>query len=479
MSLKVLVETPQATRAFPKLADPSVRKDILKTVQAQLDYARNKKPLDDTDLGLVLNNLVDACEKGGRIPVSVVGMEFADGFLNDLDRFSSMIWPAEVKEFNKQTMGRFFGIGVQIRKQPNGPLKVVTPLAQSPAMQAGIRAGDSIIAVEDPKTGKGMQPTAELTIHACVKLIMGEKGTTVFLRVKSGDKGAPRKVTVVRGEIHIRTVRGWRRLDGGAWDYLVDPEAKIAYIRIRQFTDKTTRHLVEVLDALRSRGVRSLVLDLRDDPGGLLGAATDVADEFLSRGRIVTTREQGRRRTGPRNARGSGNYLKGDLVVLVDARSASAAEVVSGALKELGRCTVVGQRTFGKGSVQHVIPIPPKNKAFLKLTTARYFVGDLEKPVHKEEGVEDDSDDWGVIPHVKAKLSRRQQNELDVLQPKNDVIRDHVDTKQLSEDLARQYTADVQLQTGVLLLNLMRLRESAVPVSPIAGASQRRAATQH
>jgi len=402
-------------------------------------------------------------------------MEFANGFLNELDRFSSMIWPDEVSDFNKQTMGRFFGIGVQIRKQPNGPLKVVTPLAQSPAMKAGIKAGDSIIAVEDPKTGKGMQATAELTIDACVKLIMGEKGTKVFLRVKSGDEDPPRRVPVVRGEIHIRTVRGWRRLDGGAWDYLVDSEAKIAYIRIRQFTDKTTGHLAEVLDELRSHGVRSLVLDLRDDPGGLLRAATDVADEFVSRGRIVTTRE--RRQAGPRNAKGSGNYLKGDLVVLVDRRSASAAEVVSGALKELGRCTIVGQRTFGKGSVQHVIPIP-RHKAFLKLTTARYFVGNREKPVHKEEGAEDDSDDWGVIPHVKAKLSGRQEREVTVLQRRNDVIRDRVDTKQLSENLARQYAADVQLQTGVLLLNLMRLRESAAPVSPIAGASQRRAANR-
>ena len=272
---------------------------------------------------------------------------------------------------------------------------------------------------------------------------------------------------MVRAKINVHTVAGWRRLSDGGWDFMLDPTAKIGYVRLKQFTDTTTHDLVEALAALRDRGSRAVILDLRANPGGLLREAGSVADQFLTGGRIVSTRgRRGLLHAPPIKADRQGAFTDGDLVVLVSQHSASAAEIVSGALRELGRGLIVGQRTFGKGSVQNVIPIP-KHEAFLKLTTARYYVGNNEKLVHRENGAAE----WGVAPHVPVPVTLRQVRVLLAIRRKTEVIRNVAEDdagrkqamRELNEDLDDQYKADGQLRTGVLLLKLMRLRRDRAP----------------
>jgi len=463
-SIKVLVETPQASKTFPKLKDDTLRKAMLKVIAGELEAVDKRDRLDQLDLSLALSNILNASDRSVKIPVDVLSVEFADGFLNELDRFSSMIWPYEVEDFNKQTMGRFYGIGVQITKVPKGPLKVVTPLIDSPAMKAGISTGDSIVAVvQGDKTTK----TAGLTIDACVKMITGKENTTVTLRIKRSGRDDLFDVPVTRAKISVHTVSGWRRLSDGRWDYMLDDEAKIGYVRLKQFTDTTTTDMVAALKGLRARGCKSVILDLRANPGGLLREAGSVADQFLTGGRIVSTRgRQGILHARPINASRPGAFTDGNLVVLISQHSASAAEIVSGALRELKRGLIVGRRTYGKGSVQNVIPIP-EHDAFLKLTTARYYVGNDEKLVHRENG----ASEWGVDPHVGVLVTPRQARLHYALQRKTEVIRNVAEdessrkqaAKELGEDLADQYQADGQLRAGVVLLKLMQLKDAKAP----------------
>ena len=463
-SIKVLVETPQAGKTFVKLKDDNLRKAMLAVIKAEFDAIEKRDRVDQLDLSLAMSNILNASDRTVEIPLEVLAVEFADGFLSELDRFSSMIWPYEVEDFNKQTMGRFYGIGVQITKEPKGPLKVVTPLAASPAMKAGIKTGDSIMAVDH---GDGMKETSGLTIDACVKMITGEEGTTVTLRIKRSGRDDLFNVPVVRAKISVHTVCGWRRLSDGGWDFMLDPAAKIGYVRLKQFTDTTTTDMVAALKRLRARGCNSMILDLRANPGGLLREAGSVANQFLTAGRIVSTRgRRGILHAEPIDASRPGAFTEGNLVVLISQHSASAAEIVSGALRELKRGLIVGRRTFGKGSVQNVIPIP-QHKAFLKLTTARYYVGNNEKLVHRENG----ATEWGVDPHVGVHITPRQARLLYALQRKTEVIRNVAEdeasrkqaAKELGEDLADQYQADGQLRTGVVLLKLMQLKDTKAP----------------
>ena len=444
-SIRVLAETPQAGRSFPKLTDEKMRTQFLAAVQREVDYVEKKDRIDHVELTYALNNILEASDRTVQIPTAVLAVEFADGFLAELDRFSSMIWPNDVNEFRKQTMGQFYGIGVQITKDPGESLRVVTPLADTPAYRAGIKTNDVILKVDGVST-------KHHAVDKLVRRITGEKGTKVVLTIQRAGVPKPFAVSIIRAEINIRTVKGWRRLPAGEWDYMIDPDAKIGYIRMTQFTDTTPGDIAAALTALKNDGMQALVLDLRFNPGGLLRAATKVVDEFLLAGRIVSTRGRQVRETEV-NADSGGAYLKGNLAVLINEHSASAAEIVSGALKDWKRCIVVGHRSFGKGSVQNVIPIRPK-RAFLKLTTAYYYLPS-GRLLHKRNGQKD----WGVDPHVQVRITPMQMKRWLEMRRKTDLLTD-VPEEKLVEDLIKQYDADLQLSTAVLLLRLKRLNES-------------------
>jgi len=443
MSVKVLAETPQVARSFEGLKDDAKRKKFLESIDQQLRDVERRDRVTHLDLILALNSVLRASEQTVEVPTEVLAVEFTDGFLDELDKFSSMIWPHDVPNFVKQTMGEFYGVGIQITKEADEPLRVVTPLIGTPAFRAGIKAGDLVVKVD----GK---LTAKLSIDKLVQKIMGEKGTKVVLTIRRG--GRSLDVPIVRDRIRIRTVKGWQRKPGtGEWEYLVDSSDRIGYLRVTQFTSQTAGHMAQALKSMRDNGTRSVILDLRFNPGGLLSAAALVANEFLHTGRIVSTRG---RRTRPRelNANRSGSFLDGDLIVLVNEHSASAAEIVSGALKDWKRARIIGQRTYGKGSVQNVIPIR-RHSARLKLTTAYYYLP-RGRLLHKKNGAKD----WGVDPDIDVPLTPRQTRRWLDIRRKTDIVQD-VSGGELREELVRQYKADVQLKTAVLMVKLLRLQE--------------------
>ena len=452
-AVKILAETPQVAEAFPGLADAAKRKAFLADIDDQLKAIETRDRPDHLDLTLALNSVLRSSERTVNIPVAVLAVEFTDGFLGELDEFSWMVWPHSMADFEKGTMGHFCGVGIQIAKEPGEPLRVITPLADSPALEAGIKPGDLILAVDS-------RPTEDVGIDKLIRIITGEKGTKVTLQIKRAGRIDPFDVVLTRREISIATVRGWQTQSDGQWNYLINPADKIAYIRIVQFTDQTIEALDGVLKHLAQAGVRSLVLDLRFNPGGLLRSATDVADEFLRRGTLVSTKGRQTRRQAV-NATPSGEYLDGDLVVLVNGVSASAAEIVSGAIKDWHRGLIVGQRSYGKETVQNVIPIR-RDRAVLRLTTAYYYMPS-GRLLHGTGG-----EDSGIAPDVRVLMTPKQTERWLKVRQKTDLLQE-VDPTQLRGDLARQYGADLQLATAVLLLRLQQMREHpAVYTQPVA-----------
>jgi len=444
-AVKILCQTPQAAEALPALKDDAKRLAFLEGLENQIGQLEKLPTVDHLHVSLALNRILDLNADTVNLPPEVINMEFADGMTGELDRFTTMIWPYELEDFHKRTMGSFFGIGVQIRKDAGKPIEVVAPLADTPAFRAGLQAGDLILRVD----GRG---TRTMKIEQAVKLITGPRHTKVVLTVQRAGTPKPFDVGIVRDEIHIQTVKGWRRLPDGKWDYFLDRQAGIGYVRVTQFTGDTVEEIRKALRDLRTQGASGLVLDLRLNPGGLLSAAVGVADEFLSRGLIVRTK--GRNvREAKKSASALGEYQKGKLVVLVNRISASAAEIVSGALKDWGRATVVGERTYGKASVQRLIPLRPK-RARLKLTTAHYYLPSGTR-LHRTNGAKT----WGVEPDVKVVMTPRQMSRWLGLRRETDLLKS-VDADDLTVLLDQQLHEDLPLQTALLLLRLNSLSQA-------------------
>ena len=274
------------------------------------------------------------------------------GLLLDLDPHSAYLPKADAEEFNEFTRGAYDGVGLELQQLPEGGLRVIAPLDDSPADRAGMRSGDRVISID----GKTLTP-GDADSSASLR---GAAGTKVVLGVVREGTPKPFDVTLVRETIRTSSVRS-RMLEPG-----------FGYVRLSSFQAATASDFVRALETLQKAGpLRGLLIDMRSNPGGLLVGAVQIADELLDAGGIVSTR--GREAIG--NSRFDatpGDRLKGaPIVLLVDAGSASAAEVLAGALHDNKRATVVGSRTFGKGSVQTLLPLD--NGDSVKLTTARYY----------------------------------------------------------------------------------------------------------
>jgi len=289
-----------------------------------------------------------------------------DGMLDRLDPYCAYFTSEEYKEFQKQTQGEFPGIGIHVAKPPGIGLVVVSPMEGTPAFRAGLRSGDRITHVNGTET-------ADLSLEECVKLITGPAGTSVTLTIQRPGVEEPFDVTITRSVVNVPTVRGWARTSDWQWDYLIDPRYRIGYVRILGFEARTAEQFNRIVRELITEAkMRGLVLDVRDNPGGLLDVVVDIANRFLSEGLIVSTK--GRRTPEvPYLATREDTYPDFPVVVLVNGGSASASEILAGALRDHGRAVLVGEKTFGKGSVQEILPIENTN-GMLKLTTAYYFL---------------------------------------------------------------------------------------------------------
>ncbi len=299
-------------------------------------------------LGLLQKEYVEETNSKDLVHGAIKGM------LETLDPHSAFMPPNMYKEMQEETKGRFEGLGIEITIK-EGILTVVSPIEDTPAYKAGIQAGDQIIRING-------EPTKNLTLMESVKRLRGPKGSKVTITIMREGFTKPRDFTLVRDVIPIRSVR-YELLD-----------KYYGYIRISQFQEKTDNEFEKAIKTLeeQSKGtLKGLILDMRNNPGGLLDQAVKIADRFIDSGVIVSM--QGRREDQKMkfHAHPDGTLSRYPLVVLVNSGSASGAEIVAGAIQDHGRGIIMGTQTFGKGSVQTIFPL--KEGSALRLTTARYY----------------------------------------------------------------------------------------------------------
>lgn len=295
-------------------------------------------------LTLVQNNYVDSSESKELIYGAIRGM------LATLDPHSSFMPPELYKEMQIETQGSFGGLGIEITVRDHA-LTIVAPIEDTPADHAGLHAGDRIIRIDG-------ELTKDMTLMEAVRKLRGPKGSEVTVTILR-DEQEPFDVTITRDIIEVHSVRASDLGDG------------IGYIRLSSFQERTRRDLETALTDLRNKGMRGLVLDLRNNPGGLLSQAVQVADLFLEKGKLIVYTEGRAKNQNLRFVDEHDNPQDFPMVVVVNRGSASASEIVAGALKDHQRAVLVGTQTFGKGSVQTVIPLD--DGSGLRLTTARYF----------------------------------------------------------------------------------------------------------
>lgn len=375
---------------------------------AKADAVRDAKKLaEEKEYYELLRLFADTLDQVERNYVKDVSrrelMEAAiHGMLTKLDPYSNFIPPTDLDRFKSGVESEFGGVGIQISID-DGIIKVVSPLVDTPAFRAGIKAGDRIVEIEGKST-KGV------SIDEAVQRMKGKPGSQVTVKVLHAADNKTESVTLTREVIRVRTVLGDRRDSAGRWDYWLEGSDKIGYVRITAFSRHTTGELEETLKELVAQGLKGLILDLRFNPGGLLSSAIEISDLFIADGRIVSTEG----RSAPKrvwDARKDGTYEGFPMVVLVNEFSASASEIVAACLQDHQRAVVIGERTWGKGSVQNIIELED-GKSALKLTTAGY-VRPSGKNIHKFEGAKS-GDEWGVSPNTgfEMKLSREETGQL-------------------------------------------------------------------
>lgn len=283
-----------------------------------------------------------------------------NGMLGALDPHSSYLSKEDFKEFNDKSQGEFGGLGIQITSD-KGAIRVISPIDDTPAAKAGIEAGDYITHIDG-------EQVFEMTLNQAVKKMKGKPGTKVKLTIVH-DRGEPKDITLKRAIIKVKSVKFSEKTDAAAEDN--DKLPKIGYIRISDFGATTTKELKDAIKDLEKKNVAGYVLDLRNNPGGYLTAAVEVSDAFLDGGEIVSTR--GREKADiERMTAKSGDLINGKpIVVLINHGSASASEIVAGALQDNGRAIVMGSQSFGKGSVQQQKPLA--DGSAVHITIARYY----------------------------------------------------------------------------------------------------------
>ncbi|RZO89115.1 MAG: S41 family peptidase [alpha proteobacterium HIMB114] len=288
-----------------------------------------------------------------------------NGMLQSLDPYSSYMSPEAFQNMNRDTKGEFGGLGIEITMEA-GLVKIITPIEGTPADKAGVLAGDYIVKING-KQVKGM------TLLDAVKLMRGKVGTSINITVRRPEIEDEIKFKITRAIIKIREVSA-------------EIKSNIGYIRLRAFNEQSHNQLIKQLNKITNNKLDGYILDLRNNPGGLLSQAIKITETFLDGGEIVSTKGRGKNDIKIFNAKKGDKINKKPLIILINQGSASASEIVSGALKDHKRAILVGEKSFGKGSVQSIIRL--KNRGGLRLTTAKYYLPSGVS-IH-EKGVEPD-----------------------------------------------------------------------------------------
>lgn len=377
-------------------------------------------------LSIVRKNYVEDVKPKDLIYGAIKGM------LSSLDPHSAFMTPDMYKEMQVETKGEFGGIGIQIGIK-EGMLTVIAPIEDTPAYKAGIKAGDKIIKINN-------EFTKDMSLHDAVSKMRGVPKTPVTITILREGWKETKDFTIIREIIKIKSVRS-KLLEEG-----------IGYIKINQFQEQTAADLSNAMEQLMKEKINSLILDLRNNPGGLLNSAVDVASKLLPAGKLVvyTKDRKGERTEYYTEAGGTNSTLP--MVVLVNQGSASASEIVAGALKDWNRAVILGTQTFGKGSVQSVIPL--SDNSGIRLTTARYYTP-------KGASIQT----TGIMPDIVVKPETKDKDKAHPVIREKDLER-HLENEQREEELKEpeemapveiEEKEDIQLQRAIDLLKTWKI----------------------
>lgn len=409
-AIETFATTTDLADAFPGLRDARQREAFLAEVNSlRREVEGLTRQANSTDLRKVVYTMLLANDRTIKVMEQALLHEFGNGSMAALDKYTGIIWPDEVKRFERSTRGAFVGVGIQIEMDDLYRIRVVTPLEGTPAQRAGISTGDIITKVNG-------RSTVGFTLDQAVEVITGPQGTDVTVTVERGEDEDKQVLDfrLDRKRIDLPTVNGWHKIAPGdeGWDWFIDRDAGIGYIRLTSFAENTTEHFDRAIAAMRAeRELNGLVLDLRFNPGGLLDQAVSIANRFVDRGLIVKTEDVSgivrQREMASPISRGS-SLVDLPVVVLINNGSASASEIVSGAIQAHARegninAWLVGENTFGKGSVQNVFGLDRRGLSMMKLTTQYYKLRD-DRMIHRLPG----ATEWGVKPDIEVEMLPEQ-----------------------------------------------------------------------
>jgi carboxyl-terminal processing protease len=401
--------------------------------------------IDAFNMILIIN---ESSPTGAELHSAMLIAQFAQGAMSGLDPYTVMYWPSQVQDFEKAVTNQFSGIGIKFSKQ-DGLAKVVSVLPDTPAHKSSLQAGDIIIAVD------GIE-TKDISSDCVLKRITGPEDTKVTLTINSFDEVKSRDITLNRARIIVPSVHGWQQRVTGEWLHMIDGPDKIGYVRISSFNSRTADDFETALYQLEENGLKGLILDLRSNPGGLVSAAAEIADKFITEGLIV--------RTQPRfgmstyiSAHREGTVTDYPVVVLINKFTASASEILAGVLQDnkYKRAILVGEKSYGKGSVQSITSSCGEDTQ-LKYTMAYYHLPSGQRVESRDVMEKLGRTDWGIIPDVNVKLQNDELRKITNIQKANEsaVIIRQDDAPGSMNQYSKQETidADTQLAIGILVL---------------------------
>ncbi|MEO1278362.1 MAG: S41 family peptidase, partial [Planctomycetota bacterium] len=469
-AVRLMAETDDLHETYPQLADEAARSRFVEALASRAADVDRAQGVTDQTLQQIVREIQSWNRQTVRLPDALVLRVFGDGAMRSLDEYTEIIWPFDVRQFERSTRGNFSGIGVSIQMNPERKIQVVTPLDGTPAQRAGVRAEDIITAVNGEKI-------FGISLNQAVDKITGPKGTPVDITVERGEDEDTQEVTftIVRDTVELKTVKGWERIDATEdnWDWMIDPVHGIGYVRLTGFTENTAEDFDKAIEQMRTQNLQGLVLDLRFNRGGLLDQAVEITSRFVdytqarrSLGRVVVStrndRIDGRGMAPERLMRRDTPLPDMPVVVLINEGSASASEIVAGAIQDYAdnsaaNAVVLGQTSYGKGSVQNVVPIDPERRssprALMKLTT-QYYVLPGGRMIHRVPG----TTEHGVVPDLSLSMLPEQVAESLILRQEADVLvldedgnppakEDRPDPSRLIDE-----GMDLQLWTALVLL---------------------------
>lgn len=468
--LRLVAETTDLYGTYPQLADASRRGRFVEFLASKTADLERAKVANENTLRQVVSEVQSWNRQTVGLPDALVLRVFGDGAMRALDEYSEIIWPYDVRQFERSTRGNFSGIGVSIQLNTQRQVEVVTPLDGTPAQRAGVRAKDIIKSVNG-------EDISGISLNSTVDKITGPKGSPVDITVERGEGEEKREITftIVRDTVELKTVKGWERVDATEdnWDWMIDPAHGIGYVRLTGFNETTADDFDKALNDMRGQGLQGLVLDLRFNRGGLLDQAVEITSRFVDY--TASRRAYGQVVVSTRNERADGQGMpperlvrrdtplpKLPVVVLINEGSASASEIVAGAIQDYAKASaanaiVLGQTSYGKGSVQNVLPIDPDRRsaprALMKLTT-QYYVLPGGRMIHRVPG----KAEHGVKPDLSVSMLPEQVAESLMLRQEADVLvldeagnppakEDRPDPSRLIDE-----GLDLQLHTALVLL---------------------------